>query len=237
MLDAPVATRPSMLFSFARSRVALIFTQRCFYLLIALLALIAVAPVVLDTERGRILINCINLFILIAAVAAVGRTTVSFVFITGVACLAFGSQLLSLEQPTSTNLALSMAFGATAYFVTICYLLVYVFSKAVITQDKLYGAAAGYLMIGVLWSYFYALVQYLVPGSFVAGAQAQFGAAEFIYYSFTVLTSGGFGTVTPVLPLARSVTMLEQVTGVLFVAILIARLASTYGPGKATGER
>jgi hypothetical protein len=225
-----------MPFSFARSRVALIFTQRCFYLLIALLALIAVAPVVLDTERGRILINCINLFILIAAVAAVGRTTVSFVLITAVACVAVGAQLLSLDQPTSNNRALSLTFGAAAYFVTICYLLVYVFSKAVITQDKLYGAAAGYLMIGLLWAYFYALVHYLAPGSFVAATQVQFGASEFIFYSFTVLTSGGFGTVTPVLPIARSVTMLEQITGVLFVAILIARLASTYGPGKATGE-
>jgi hypothetical protein len=223
--------------SFARSRVALIFTQRCFYLLIALVVLIAVAPVLLDTERGRILTNCINLFILIAAVAAVGRTTVSFVLFTAVACVAFGAQLLSLDQPTSNNLALSWAFGAVAYFLTICYLLVYVFSKAVITQDKLYGAAAGYLMIGVLWSYLYALVQYLVPGSFAAAMRAQFGGAEFIYYSFTVLTSGGFGAVTPVLPIARSVTMLEQVSGVLFVAILIARLASTYGPGKATGER
>ena len=39
---------------------------------------------------------------------------------------------------------------------------------------------------------------------------------------------------TPVHPIARSVTMLEQVTGVLFVAILIARLAGNYGPGKST---
>lgn len=92
-------------------------------------------------------------------------------------------------------------------------------------------------MLGVLWSYFYALVQYLAPDSFAASTQAPLGNTEFIYYSFTVLTSGSFCTVTPVLPIARSVTMLEQITGVLFVAILIARLASTYSPGGTARDR
>jgi hypothetical protein len=223
-----------MALSFARSRIALIFTQRCFYLMVALLVLIAVAPVLLDNERGRIVANGVNLFILIAAVAAVGRTTVSFALIAAFAFLSLGSQLLSIEEPTSNHLALSWAFGAGAYFITISYLLVYVFSKAVITQDKLYGAAAGYLMIGVMWSFFYALVQYVDLGSFAAADRAQFNTVDFIYYSFTVLTGGGFAALAPVHPIARSVTLLEQVTGVLFVAILIARLAGTYGPGKST---
>lgn len=151
--------------SFARHRIALLFTQRCFYLLVALLVLVAVGPVLLESERGRILTNSINLFILIAAVAAVGRTTVSFALITACAFLALGAQLLSIEQPTGNHLALSWVFGAGAYFITICYLLVYVFQQAVITQDKLYGAAAGYLMLGVLWSYFYALVPGAVSGA------------------------------------------------------------------------
>jgi hypothetical protein len=92
-------------------------------------------------------------------------------------------------------------------------------------------------MIGVLWTYLYALVQYLIPGSFTTVGHEQFSSAEFIYYSFTVLTSGGFGTVTPVHPIARSITMLEQIVGVLFVAILIARMASTYGPGRAVDDQ
>jgi hypothetical protein len=225
-----------MALSFARNRIGRLFTQRCFYLLVALLVLVAVAPVLLETERGRIVTNGINLFILIAAVAAVGRTTVSFALITACAILALGFQLLAIDQPTGNHLVLAVAFGAGAYFITICYLLAYVFQQAVITQDKLYGAAAGYLMLGVLWAYFYSLVQQLAPGSFASSAPAKLTSAEFIYYSFTVLTSGGFSTVTPVLPIARSITLLEQVTGVLFAAILIARLASTYGPGRAGRE-
>jgi hypothetical protein len=45
-----------------------------------------------------------------------------------------------------------------------------------------------------------------------------------------VLTSTGFGDITPLTRAARGVCMLEQITGALFVAILIARLAGVYPP-------
>jgi Na+/H+-dicarboxylate symporter len=49
-----------------------------------------------------------------------------------------------------------------------------------------------------------------------------------VYFSFTVLTSTGFGDITPVHPIVRMLCTLEQVAGVLYLAILIARLASAY---------
>ena len=45
-----------------------------------------------------------------------------------------------------------------------------------------------------------------------------------------MLTSTGFGDIVPVHPVARMLSVLEQVAGVLFIAILIARLAGTYPP-------
>ena len=50
-----------------------------------------------------------------------------------------------------------------------------------------------------------------------------------MYFSFTVLTSTGFGDVTPVTDMARSLIVIEQVLGVMYVAFLIARLANLYG--------
>ncbi len=59
-----------------------------------------------------------------------------------------------------------------------------------------------------------------------------------MYFSFTVLTSTGFGEITPVSKMARSLIIIEQVLGVMYVAFLIARLANLYrqaaaatGPG------
>jgi len=50
-----------------------------------------------------------------------------------------------------------------------------------------------------------------------------------MYFSFTVLTSTGFGEITPATPVARSLIVIEQVLGVMYVAFLVARLANMYG--------
>ena len=132
-------------------------------------------------------------------------------------------------------LALSRAFGAAFYFITVSYLLGYVLNPRTFTTDKLYGAAAAFLMLGVLWSYFYAMVLSFYPGALSAGGSpmTQFQMSDLVYFSFTVRTSTGFGDITPVHPVIRMLCVLEQVAGVLYLAILIARLASAYpSPGE-----
>ncbi|MEA2035109.1 MAG: potassium channel family protein [Euryarchaeota archaeon] len=58
--------------------------------------------------------------------------------------------------------------------------------------------------------------------------------SDFIYFSFVTLTTTGFGDITPLSGLARSLTILETVTGVLFVAVLMARLVGMLGQGGKT---
>ena len=64
----------------------------------------------------------------------------------------------------------------------------------------------------------------------VVGQPGQLIYADALYLSITVLTSTGFGDVTPLTRAARGVCMIEQITGALFLAILIARLAGVYPP-------
>ena len=92
------------------------------------------------------------------------------------------------------------------------------------TADKLFGAAAGYLMLGVMWAYFYVLIAYFYPDSFSIGGQpGPIAYHEALYFSITVLTSTGFGDIVPLSRQARGVCMVEQIAGALFLAILIAR--------------
>ena len=97
------------------------------------------------------------------------------------------------------------------------------------TADKLYGAAAAYLMLGALWAYLYAIATHLQPGSFAfGGAIVSPPIGDLLYFSFTVLTRPGFGDAVPVLRYARGLCVLEELVGALFLAILIARLAGVY---------
>jgi hypothetical protein len=215
----------------ARQKLGQVFSQRCFYLFAVLLVLVAGVPFVPPTQIGRLAVGGINAFLVVATVAAVGRTVLSFVIALLLAAPALLFQYLGVTTGQPDPLAISWLCGALLYGAAVTYLLRYVFRPEVMTSDKLYGAAASYLMLGVVWAYIYPLIDYLYPRSFSVGGQAgALSPFDALYFSFTVLTSTGFGDIVPLGKQARAVCVVEQITGALFVAILIARLAGVYLP-------
>ena len=221
----------------ARAAIGRIFYQRCFYLFLVLLTLIIGVPFIEPTPAGRFLVNVTGTAVVIAAVAAVGRTRLSFVIAFLLAIPAAAFHWLGISTDEAHYLFLSACFGAGLYGLTLAYLLRYVFERDVITADRLFGAASAYLIIGVLWGYLYAIVGHLYAESFaVGGAVATLATYDYLYFSFTALTSTGFGDITPVSRQARSLCVSEQLIGTLFLAILIARLAGVYPPREGTVE-
>ncbi len=154
----------------ARQALGRIFFQRCFYLFLVLLVFITALPFVGATPAGRIAAGLLNALVVVATVAAIGRTAGSFIVALLLAGPALYFHWLGVTSDDAPSFALSWAFSAALYTATIIYLLQYVFQPEVMTADKLFGAAAAYLMIGALWAFLYALVDYHYPGSFSSSA-------------------------------------------------------------------
>ncbi len=116
-------------------------------------------------------------------------------------------------------------------------LLAYVLGDDVITLDELFAIAGIYVLLGLLWASAYAIViHYDANAIFINPSNNPDGTTGFgdlVYYSLTTLTSTGYGEITPVSPAARALAMLQQIVGVLFVAILISRLTNLYRAPKA----
>lgn len=116
-------------------------------------------------------------------------------------------------------------------------LLAYVLGDEVITLDELFAIAGLYVLLGLLWASAYAVVIHFDPSAiFINPGNNPDGTIRFgdlVYYSLTTLTSTGYGEITPVSPAARALAMLQQLIGVLFVAILISRLTNLYRAPKA----
>ena len=214
-----------------RDALSRFFYQRCFWLFATLLALIALIPFMPATTQGRFATNLVNACVLVATVAAVGRSLTSFVIVLLLALPTLAFQWLGFLGGGGQWLLYSWIFGAALYLATTIYLMRYVFRPEVMTVDKLFGAAAAYLMLGILWGYFYTLVGHFYASSFaVAGEPATLEYYEAIYFSMTVLTTTGFGDIAAISKQAQALCIVEQVVGSLFVAILIARLAGVYPP-------
>jgi len=100
------------------------------------------------------------------------------------------------------------------------------FSQGPVTYSRIQGAIVVYLLFGVGWAHAYQITETFHPGSFNSTAGAMTNVSDWIYYSFVTLTTVGYGDITPVRPIARSLSVLESLTGQLYLAVLIARLVA-----------
>jgi hypothetical protein len=109
-----------------------------------------------------------------------------------------------------------------------------------ISGNEIYGSIYVYLLIGVLFAGIYQLLLvwqpsalYFDPGRFtepqvIGDGLSTHGAGAVLYYSFVTLGTVGYGDVTPSSPVARSVSLIEMVVGIMYVATMIARLVSIH---------
>ena len=101
-----------------------------------------------------------------------------------------------------------------------------------VTEDTLSGAACVYLFLGLAWTALYLLIEERHPGSFTFKATqtrpAEMIWPDLLYFSFTTLTTTGYGDICPLSDQARSVALLEHMIGVLYIAIVVARLVALY---------
>jgi hypothetical protein len=138
-------------------------------------------------------------------------------------------QLTHLLWPGTTAVVVPMLAAQVAFHAyAVMLLLGYVLRDDIITVDELYALACIYVLLALLWASAYAIVVHYDPGAIFINPtnddDGRLGWSDLVYYSMTTLTSTGYGEITPVAPAARALAMLQQVVGVLFVAILISRL-------------
>lgn len=109
-------------------------------------------------------------------------------------------------------------------------LLHYIFLARSVTRDVIYAAVSIYLLLGAIFVPMYGILESVWPGSFVDGAapDGPISWQQLIYYSYTTLTTMGYGDILPVSWWARSFASAEAVLGVLYLAILMARLVGLY---------
>jgi hypothetical protein len=104
-----------------------------------------------------------------------------------------------------------------------------VFGPGRVTLHRVQGAIVLYLNCGLFFFTIYRLIVVLDPGAFEGLSQApneSGSGAGLLYFSFSTLTTAGFGDIAPLNPMARNMANLESIIGQLYPATLLARLVS-----------
>jgi hypothetical protein len=206
-------------------------------LLVSLLAFIAFYPLMLGEIAGRMAGGIILAAILVSsAVTASPSRTLRIVGIA-LAILTIGLQVEWLETHSRIVAAGYVAVLAVFFFFTALVIFRHVLSFGPVYADRVHAALSVYILLALAWACIYAFIEIVSPGAFslaagstgaVAGPQGSSLLGNMLHLSIATLTSTGYGDILPVAPFARSMSQLEQLIGVFYIAVLISRLIGLY---------
>jgi ion channel len=203
-----------------------------FYLFFTQILLITLFPYLAKPGLPTILLRLLSAASFLAAVYAVSerrsqRITASILVVPTVV-LNLASALrpgLQIAVPAMIATLLFMAF-------TLVSLLRAVLRSETISSDTIYGALSVYLLMAFAWGVAYLLLETLHPGALsldsVRHPNHKIDWDDCMFYSFVTITSTGYGDMVPVTAQGRSLSVLEAVSGMMYVAVLIARLVGIY---------
>jgi hypothetical protein len=206
-------------------------------LLIALVVLLISAPFVEELEGGHLILSALFSLVLLAAVFAVGDRKKSLVIALVLGFPAITARWINHFRPDLVHPVVFLVFALLLLAFVIGHLLHFILRAPVVTLEVLCASIATYLMLGLMWTVAYWLVDQVTPGGAFSfntnrGAQSMNGFTGF-YFSFITLSTVGYGDITPVSRAARWLAAMEAMTGLLYVAVLIARLVSLYSSSKS----
>ncbi len=102
-----------------------------------------------------------------------------------------------------------------------------VLDRPTVTVQSIYGALSAYLIIGLMFAACYAAIEHLGSGRLFADGQRA-NTQTFQYFSFTTLTTLGYGDFTAAGDGGRAIAVMEALTGQVFLATLVARLVAAF---------
>jgi hypothetical protein len=149
------------------------------------------------------------------------------VLIGVVAVAGSGAAVWASENGTSTSLGAADLWKALMLLLTVVLIVRRVLARPTVTIQSIYGALSAYLITGLMFAACYAAIQHLGHSPFFANNQPA-NTQTFQYFSFTTLTTLGYGDFTAAGNSGRAISVLEALTGQVFLATLVARLVAAY---------
>jgi len=199
------------------------------FLALLVVMVFIVGPIASLTNIGGLLTTLFLSLTLITGVVAVAKRRTVTLVATGLATITLVLRWMAHLVPSPEILSAGALSTIASLGLLTGVVLVQVFRAGPITGHRIQGAVAAYLLLGLIWAFAYELVLLHDPGSF---QPADLGGTKgpvminLAYFSFVTLTTVGYGDITPVHPIVRSLSNLESLIGQLYPAILIGRLVS-----------
>lgn len=204
-------------------------------LVFLVLSLFVGAPLIGVRGVGLRLFDLFFSLLLLSGVMMASRRKALTVVVATLVVLAIVARWVSFTTP-GAGILLKEVLSLASLSLLAALVIEQVFRPGPVTGYRIQGAIVVYLLLGLIFAQVYQAILIGLPGSFApAGLELAKEPHGLLYFSFVTLTTVGYGDITPIHPIARSLAVGEALVGQLYPAILIARLVSLQIIARAEG--
>jgi hypothetical protein len=183
-------------------------------------------PFMEQTIPGRVAFEAFGALVLAIAIWSVHDSpTPTWVSVS----LAVVASTLSITDAIHHTPGLELASALTHaffYFYAVLSLMVYMLADRKVTRDELFAIGATFTLVAWAFAYVFQALQFFQPGAFSSPVNPEEPRTwmELLFLSFTNLSGTGLSDIIPATSHARSVVMLQQLTGLGYIALFVSRL-------------
>jgi Ion channel len=205
---------------------------RFLLLFLFLLANLILYPFAEGTGTGYYLFRASTYAVVLLSVYAVSFRRILLVLVIALAAPEAVHRLFLTLGDASTFSIISTVLSFVFDGLIVVVIFHKIFARGRVNTETICGALCIYLLIGFSFAGIYGLIWAVKPKAFyfdpVLNAHITPNRFDFVYYSFATMTSLGSAGITPVSGQARSISVLEAIIGILYLAVLISRLMADY---------
>ena len=201
------------------------FYQYRFEILLITLIVFLVLPSTLDSPKLQSILRTILLLVGLNVMQKMQR---AFLIIAILAFLAAVSDWFSGDDNAGTSKLIAFIL-MMVFFITITYeLFSQIIKSKEIKLNIIIAAFNGYLLLGLIFSFLYTLIEAFHPGSIKGLSPGIQGLPDILYFSYITQLTIGYGDILPVAQLAKKITILQGLVGQFYLVVIMAILVGTF---------
>ena len=207
---------------------------KMFNFMVSIIVLLILSALLQGYKYGFIVLNVASSVVFVLGIYAAGRNKRNVIILVILGLPWFLSEWIFTRSSETI-------FVSILFFLFITGTLIdHILHTRKVSADTLYAAVCAFLLIGLLWASIYNYLEYISPEIIFIKNNSDIvntlSSNEYIYYSYTTLTTLGYGDITSLTPVGRMLSILEAITGQLFLAFLVARLVAIYTANAMRGN-
>ena len=206
------------------SLVSILKVNRYRFLLLALIITLTVPPFLRDTRFGDLSVMIVLTLLLLACMNFLSGlkkilviTLIAFFFTS---IVGWFSYFFDQKEANIGKCAFNLCFFSLVFY----HLLKEIRYADIVTSKVIYGSIAAYFLLGIIGGNVFFFIDLVYPGSFNIKMNTQMAN----FFSFTTLTTVGYGNVFPIKAQSQAISSFFAITGQVYLTILVAILVGKY---------